>query len=805
MHCTNCFTRAIVFSLTLFPAAATAAQLCGRVLDPSGAVVPGASVRIEARGTPVAMRTATDPSGEFCVSGLATGGYLVEAEAPGFSGSEPQEVNLSDGRLDIELRLKLAQLSARVSVTAAASAQSTAEVQKAFDLIDRSEIERRAEFSLVEALRLTPGLRVMQNGGPGALTSVHMRGMRSFDTAVLIDGFRFRDAAAPQGEGGGFLAEMLLVNADRVEVLRGSGSSLYGTHAIGGVVNLVTDPGGGPLRGEVEAEGGGLGLMRGSARFGGSAAGERLLFSGGATHLNVLRGIDGDDRTRNSSGHGFAQLRLSNTSRLSARFMGNDAFLQLNDSPFAAPVDLPPAGVIPAIGLSREQVRRWEAGLPVNYGSATFVPSANDPDARRASGFYSGMASLTQQLGGRASLRAAYHGLATRRTSRDGPAGRYFEPAFNNEYRYDGRIDTVEARADVHAGAHNRLSAGWEFERERYDTLAADENPDPAQRTRALTRASQRSHALFVQNQMRGLSDRLLVSVSGRWQTFRLRQPQFEGGPPAYAGLRLAAPPNAYTGDAAVAYLVPRTGTKFRAHAGNGYRAPSLYERLGASFFFGFFSPYGDPRLRPERSIALDGGLDQYLLANRLRLSATYFYTRLQEVIIFDFSGAINPATDPYGRFGGYRNTGGGLARGLEASFEATPAAGTRIHGSYTYTRTLNRVSSTTDGTLRAFNIPEHMFTLMATRRIWRRFDATFDLLAAGNYYFPMFTAAGSRAYRFAGPKRADLVLSYERPLAEARSLRLFTRIENLFDREFYEAGFYTPGVWATAGIRLGF
>lgn len=805
MHRLSRVSHTILFSLTVIPAGGLAGQLCGRVLDPSGAAVPDAAVRIEARGTPAGSRTITGQAGEFCVSGLLAGNYLVEAEAAGFSGSEPQEVSLSGERADVELRLKLAQLTSRVAVTAAGSAQSTAEVQKAFDTVDRGEIRDRAEYSLTEALRLVPGLRVMQNGGPGALTAVYVRGMRSFDTAVLIDGFRFRDAAAPQGEGGGFLAEMLLVNADRIEVLRGSGSSLYGTHAIGGVLNLVSDPGGGPLRGEMEAEGGGLGLLRGSVRFGGSAAGDRLLFSGGATHLNVLRGVDGDDRARNSSGHGFAQLRLGAGSRLSARLMANDAFLQLNDSPFAAPVSLPATGVVPAVALPRQEVERLEAGLPVQYGGATFVPSVNDPDARRASGFYSGMAAFTQQVGGWASLRAAYHGVATRRTSRDGPQGSRFEPLFPNAYSFDGRIDTAELRADVQAGAHHRLSAGYEFERERYATLAADENPNPAQRVRALTQATQRSQALFVQNQMRGLADRVLVSLSGRWQTFRLRQPQFAGGPPAYAGLRLPAPPDAYTGDAAVAYLLPRTGTKLRAHAGNAYRAPSLYERLGASFFFGAFSAYGDPRLRPERSLAFDGGLDQYLLGSRLRLSGTYFYTRLQEVIVFDFSGAINPATDPYGRFGGYRNTGGGLARGVETSFEAAPAAGMRIHGSYTFTRTLNRVPTTVDGTLRAFNIPEHMFTLMATRRLWRRFDATFDLLACGDYYFPLFTAAGSRAFRFSGPVKADLVLSYERPLAETRSLRLFTRIENLLDRTFYESGFYTPGLWATAGLRLGF
>ncbi len=58
---------------------------------------------------------------------------------------------------------------------------------------------------------------------------------------------------------------------------------------------------------------------------------------------------------------------------------------------------------------------------------------------------------------------------------------------------------------------------------------------------------------------------------------------------------------------------------------------------------------------KPDRSIAFDAGIDQTLYRNRLRVSATYFYTELQQVIIFDFSGLIDPATDPFGRFGGYR------------------------------------------------------------------------------------------------------------------------------------------------------
>src|SRR5262249_62083657 len=104
--------------------------------------------------------------------------------------------------------------------------------------------------------------------------------------------------------------------------------------------------------------------------------------------------------------------------------------------------------------------------------------------------------------------------------------------------------------------------------------------------------------------------------------------------------------------------------------------------------FFGSFgySAYGDPRLRPDRSIAVDAGVDQSLLNDRLRLSGSWFYTRLQEVIVFDFSGAISPVTDPFGRFGGYRNATGGLDRGFDLCLTASPSPSPAVSTTYTFT-----------------------------------------------------------------------------------------------------------------------
>jgi iron complex outermembrane receptor protein len=253
-----------------------------------------------------------------------------------------------------------------------------------------------------------------------------------------------------------------------------------------------------------------------------------------------------------------------------------------------------------------------------------------------------------------------------------------------------------------------------------------------------------------------------------------------------------------------MAYSFPKQGTKIRAHVGNGFRSPSLYERYGTSYYLGSFSNYGDPRLSPERMISVDGGIDQYLLGGRLRLRGTYFYTRIQQAIMFDSSGVITPATDPFGRFGGYRNTGGGLARGFEGGVDAMVNKTLTVNGTYTYTNALERTTSLISGTLRSPRVFEHMFTAGAVQRIGRRTDVTFNLLAASNYMYPI-SSGGSRAFLFKGPLKADVTANYTLPVSEHRNIRFYMRAENILDRTRYEDGFITPGFWAVGGLKFLF
>src|SRR5215469_4272667 len=165
--------------------------------------------------------------------------------------------------------------------------QTTDEVSKALSVVDAETMALRFDKSIGEAVDGTPGLRVQQLGGPGSTTYFKVRGLRNTDTAVLVDGLRLRDAAGTQADASGVLQDLVLADTSRIEVLRGTGSSLYGTDATGGVVNIVTDEGGGRTRGSLLADGGSLGSVRGVARLSGGLLHDRVQYSLGATHWNV--------------------------------------------------------------------------------------------------------------------------------------------------------------------------------------------------------------------------------------------------------------------------------------------------------------------------------------------------------------------------------------------------------------------------------------------------------------------------------------------------------------------------------------
>ncbi|WP_309090092.1 TonB-dependent receptor domain-containing protein [Phenylobacterium sp.] len=140
-------------------------------------------------------------------------------------------------------------------VTASRRPTPAEEVGSAVTLFTADDIQRRQQRAAPDVLQLSPGLNVVQTGGPGGRTSVFIRGANANHTKVLIDGV---DANDPS-QGGVFdFGAVLTSDIERIEVLRGPQSGLYGSDAIGGVVNIVTAPPGGPARLRARVEAGSL-------------------------------------------------------------------------------------------------------------------------------------------------------------------------------------------------------------------------------------------------------------------------------------------------------------------------------------------------------------------------------------------------------------------------------------------------------------------------------------------------------------------------------------------------------------------
>jgi iron complex outermembrane receptor protein len=796
-------------------AAAQPAALDGRVVDPQGGAVPGATIRVTRATGGASLMALSAADGRFQISSIVPGGVIVQIDRTGFRRLVQPLTLPANARLTLTFTLDLEGVDEAVVVTAAGIPQALRETSKAVTTFDTADMRARQQFSLADVVRTAPGVQVRDNGGPGQLGSLRIRGLRSDAAAVLVDGFRLRDAASTQADATAFFSNLGVIAIDRVEVLRGSGSSLYGTNAVGGVVNIVTQAGGGPFGSEAQIEHGSLGQTRARGSVTGSAVNQRLVFSLGGFGRETTEGVDGDDAARSAGGHGSMRWQINPSTNVWARYLGSSDRVRTNASPttFGIPAgNIPDGTIVDAVAVSPDQMERFHAGQPVDAGAATFFPGANDPDADRRSSFQSIALRLERQQTSTVLWQASYHRIHTGRTHRNGPLGPGFQNQTESLSRFGGNIDTVELRGTAQIRSWLGVSGGYELEREAYVERLDDNAPAP---DRLITEAdvSQISHTVFGALQAAFDDRRLQISASGRVQGFRLSAPTFStvGTTNPYEGLDLGAPPRAVTGDVSAAYFITGTGTKVRSHAGNAYRAPALYERFGGGFFADpatrviVFSPFGDPRLSPDRYRTVDAGVDQYLWSDRAIASATVFGIDVRSLTAFDFSGAINPSTDPFGRFFGYVNGSGGLSRGVELSLNARPARGLTVRASYAHTDSETDDDLAIEGFFKSPAVFSDTASFVATHDWRNALTTAVELFHASSSYTALFANGRSRAFKFPGFTTVGATASYRVTRGNSLPVRAYLRLDNLFDETYYLGGWRSPGRTAAVGMSVGF
>ncbi|MGA8283815.1 MAG: TonB-dependent receptor [Candidatus Sulfotelmatobacter sp.] len=258
--------RALCASLLLFVllAAASAADLKVKVIDPQSAAVAGAQVSLFSKSTDTPLKTATSSAeGIATFNELPNGSYQIQVLAPGFAAQTKDVTANSDV---ITIQLHVATASETVVVTATRTLVPAGESGASVCTLENAQLEAMRPTAADDAVRYLPGAVVNTAGQRGGLSSLFVRGGDSTYNKVIVDGVTINEP------GGTFdFGTLPLTQASRMEFLRGAQSTLYGSDAMTSVVQVWTRTGSTPtpeLR--FGADGGNFSTANGYASLGGA-------------------------------------------------------------------------------------------------------------------------------------------------------------------------------------------------------------------------------------------------------------------------------------------------------------------------------------------------------------------------------------------------------------------------------------------------------------------------------------------------------------------------------------------------------
>jgi len=309
-----------VLSGHLCARAQSTTTLTGTLTDPSGAAIARAAVSAERLPAPGNLQRATSgDDGRFTLS-LAPGKYRVRITHLSFARVE-EELALTAGETrELRIRLELERLAATVVVSAHAEPAAVEAITAPVSVVTREEIEQRQSVSLAPLLESLPGFSLGRTGREGGVTSLFLNGGNFNFTKVLVDG-----TAVNEPGGAIDFSNFTLDNVEKIEVVRGAESALYGSDAMAGVVQVFTH------RGTTRrpqlillAEGGGFSTARGAAQLSGLVG--RLDYSAAAAYFETAgQGPNDSFLNRTLSGNFGWRFTETNRVRLSLRNNTSDA------------------------------------------------------------------------------------------------------------------------------------------------------------------------------------------------------------------------------------------------------------------------------------------------------------------------------------------------------------------------------------------------------------------------------------------------------------------------------------------------
>lgn len=237
------FTISLLVAIALWtplPARAQAGgtAIGGTVNDTQGGVLPGVTVTALNIGSGRELAAVTDERGTFLIEGVAPGSYRVIARLSGFSESG-RSVRVDRGqRATVDFSLGLGGLSEEVTVTAAKGERATAEVNQIVTVVSSQAIENRRPQGVHEAYERAPNVRQVDTNPYRARPQ--FRGFSNSRVLLIVDGERLNNGRYDVAASGVTPSTIDVSQIESIEVVGGAASSLYGSDAVAGTINIIT-------------------------------------------------------------------------------------------------------------------------------------------------------------------------------------------------------------------------------------------------------------------------------------------------------------------------------------------------------------------------------------------------------------------------------------------------------------------------------------------------------------------------------------------------------------------------------------
>lgn len=627
-----------------------------------------------------------------------------------------------------------------IVVSATKTPTPAKQVTSAVEVITGEEMQQRKIKTVADALRWAQGLSVNQSGGPGTAVDVRMRGGTPEQTLVLIDGAIVNSATI----GSYDFANLTSDNIERIEVLRGSQSMLWGSDAMGGVINITTKRGRDTPNISAFTEYGSFNTIRGGASLSGKKG--PIDFSGSITRwdtagfsaINYRRGASERDGYHNWQG----SLRLG--------------------------ADLPKDGRL-------EFNFRWLHGI-VNFDGFAFNPVtfASDPadvlGAKSSDAQYIFSGNYTQPITAwwwqrltlsRATDTLVSDGGTIERNIVSGAVGPIGSP-------FRSQIETtsnrIEWQHNFQVGKPLLLTGGYQFREQKGD------NRDLLTNTTTFENKTLSSHAGFGEAQL-NLWDRVFGTAG-------IRQDEYNvfGSATTYR----------VTGG----YLHQETGTKLRGSYATGFRAPTINQL--------FFPGFGNPNLQPEKSQAFDAAIEQTLPRDWGSISVGYFWTRYRNLILSVFDPTVCIAPGSFGFCA--QNAGLARAQGVEVNTKLklyrdgrwVKSFDVQIHYTYAATRDLTSGPDT-----RLPKWPLHQVTTIISYQPIEGLRANLE----GRYFGQRFNNVGNE-----GSIPSLFVWNLSASYDVTKQVQAYVRLDNMFNEKYEEVLFFgTPIRSIFGGVRINY